>query len=557
MGNAPDTKKYLTDVIDYERDIEPYRMVKIIAGVGAGKNYWVRQELIKRGHVLLITSRKATANQQAKGIDASRWIDLDELFRTGIGKLRGKHEHVVVTNAGIEKYVTEKYRADDEATHIYGCFDFIILDEAHSLSADATFAESPFYVEAFLRWACRNNPKCKLIFMTGTPEPIDWLFPEELKNHAKFNTIDCRKECNAVRPNEVYLAKKQNVPRIIFEQYRDNERIIYFAQRIARIIELRKTLIEMGIPSSDIGVSYSKDERDHDFPDDVIEAKKQIERSIVEQERIPDGVKILLTTSKNKEGVNILNDDIKIMFAESTEQAELVQMAGRIRAGIESLVILYDTNRRNEAQNEFKIELAEHCIGTIKEAVKDYCKDRSNPYLDPHLEWLSDKGIQDTIAEMSPYIRFDPFTKQYELYQGRIIGQRKQIADASCLAGYIEAWFDPCYLESAESEEQTTGEDEFQNWFPDSVVNPPFDDFDNAADARATVDEALSVLVGQTITKDERDQLRDKLNESLRQFMMKPVQHINTLLKKYGYTVAPKNNHGKEFIVKRLDGEKK
>lgn len=125
MGNAPATKKYLADVIDYERDIEPYRMVKIIAGVGAGKNYWVRQELIKRGRVLLITSRKATANQQAKGIDASRWIDLDELFRTGIGKLRGKHEHVVVTNTGIEKYVAEKYQPEDKATHIYSCFDFI------------------------------------------------------------------------------------------------------------------------------------------------------------------------------------------------------------------------------------------------------------------------------------------------------------------------------------------------------------------------------------------------------------------------------------------------
>lgn len=260
---------------------------------------------------------------------------------------------------------------------------------------------------------------------------------------------------------------------------------------------------------------------------------------------------------KNKEGVNILNDDIKIMFAESTEQAELVQMAGRIRAGLESLVILYDTNRRNEAQNEFKIELAEHCIGAVRKAVSDYCGVRNNLPSDPQSKWLSDKGIQDTITEMSPYIRFDPFTKQYELYQGRISGQRKQIANAESLAGYIEAWFDPRYLESAESEEHTTGEAEFQNWFPNSVVNPPFDDFDNAADAQAAVDEALSVLVGQTITKDERDQLRDTLNESLRQFTMKPVQHINTLLKKYGYTVAPKNNHGKEFIVKRLDGEKK
>ena len=30
-------KKYLSEVIDYERDIEPYSLIEIYAGVGAGK----------------------------------------------------------------------------------------------------------------------------------------------------------------------------------------------------------------------------------------------------------------------------------------------------------------------------------------------------------------------------------------------------------------------------------------------------------------------------------------------------------------------------------------
>ena len=41
---------------------------------------------------------------------------------------------------------------------------FIILDEAHSLSADAVFADSPFYVHQFLRQAVHNNKNCHIIF---------------------------------------------------------------------------------------------------------------------------------------------------------------------------------------------------------------------------------------------------------------------------------------------------------------------------------------------------------------------------------------------------------
>ena len=55
--------KYLSDIIDYSTDIEPYSIIEIISGVGSGKNYWV-ETLAKQGkRILLITSRKITMNQ--------------------------------------------------------------------------------------------------------------------------------------------------------------------------------------------------------------------------------------------------------------------------------------------------------------------------------------------------------------------------------------------------------------------------------------------------------------------------------------------------------------
>ena len=69
----------------------------------------------------------------------------------------------------------------------------------------------------------------------------------------------------------------------------------------------------------------------------MLDKKKQIEESLKTAELLPDDVKIFLTTTKNKEGINIQNDDVKIMFAESSQRAELIQMAGRVRNGLDEL----------------------------------------------------------------------------------------------------------------------------------------------------------------------------------------------------------------------------
>ena len=71
-------KLHLSDAIDYDRDIAPYRFVNIISGVGSGKNYFIDRlikgdelkhsdgTLVSPKHILLITSRKAKVNEQLK-----------------------------------------------------------------------------------------------------------------------------------------------------------------------------------------------------------------------------------------------------------------------------------------------------------------------------------------------------------------------------------------------------------------------------------------------------------------------------------------------------------
>lgn len=225
--------KYLSDVINYENDIEPYQIIEIYSGVGSGKNYWVEKLASEGKSILFITSRKVTAQAQAKKMSGKRWIDLDALGQEGIGSK--KQNLVVVTNAGLEHFVKEKYDESDEKTHIWKYFDLIVLDEAHSLTTDATFTDSPFHVKDFLKWVQVHDERCKIIFMTGTPEPIEWAFSDETRNGPSFNYLDLYDVCNHVDPKDVYLWPSEWIAENIADELKEGSRIIYFANSITRM----------------------------------------------------------------------------------------------------------------------------------------------------------------------------------------------------------------------------------------------------------------------------------------------------------------------------------
>ena len=246
---------YLSEVIDFKKDIAPYRIIQICSGVGSGKNYWV-ESLAKEGYrILLITSRKATADAQAKKLKGRRWVDLDEIAQRGFGVKAQKK--VIVTNAGIEQFIKKKYIPDDEKTHIWRYFDFIILDEAHSLVSDATFSDSPFHVHKFLKHVQKNSENCKLIFMTGTPEPIASFFSEKLQNSSEYNYLNVYNRCKHVDPKEVYLYPSFNIVKDLFYHIQKGDRIIYFANSITRMESIVANLCDLGVDENCIGVAYA------------------------------------------------------------------------------------------------------------------------------------------------------------------------------------------------------------------------------------------------------------------------------------------------------------
>lgn len=411
-GRACMAEKYLSEVIDFGRDIAPYRIIKIYSGVGSGKNYWV-ETLARQGYnILLITSRKATADAQAEKLGGERWIDLEIACKDEIGK--GYQKKVVVTNAGIEYFLKQRYNPDCESTHIWEFFDFIILDEAHSLSADATFADSPFYVKTFLDWAEENSKTCKIIYMTGTPAIIDWVFADKIGN-PDYNYLNLFSKCHHVIPEDVILYPYNGIAAdIAYQVVEQNQRVIYFANSVTRIEELANQLLERGVDAEYIGISYANaDQRKLKLPKVILDSTKEIEESLTSIELLPPRIKCFISSSKNQEGINILDDDISMMFCETQDIDSITQMAGRVRKHLEALIILYNAPLHSEKYDYDEEFLDYMCVEAINEAFSIYLEENKynqstmKKYLDTYSLWQ--------FSDVPPTAWYAPYVK--EAYQ--------------------------------------------------------------------------------------------------------------------------------------------
>ena len=501
-------EKHLSDVIDLERDILPYRMVQVIAGVGAGKNYWVNQIAhTKRPgddnyySILLITSRAVTANAQAEKMKADRWIDLDHILQigTGLGFQRGTVRKYVVTNAGIENFLKAKYSPTDLSTHIWNKFDFIVLDEAHSLASDAVFSDSPFYVHQFLRCACRHNPNCHIILMTGTPDPINWLFPEELKNNRGFHTINVLKQCIHVVPKRVILEPLSDGLFDVIEELRRGNKVLYFATTIGRIKKIfdflhsDKFLRKSGITAANIGIIFSntiqnieKAKKQYGFTQETLDKMEDIRDNLVIRSLIPDDIRILITTSTLKEGIDINNDDFKTVFAETVVPSELTQMAGRLRNGVNDLRVLYPSK---EALSHYKkIDYQQYteqlCLEQVNTAYQNYAVrhgelfemensiTRNESYLYILFKGFIDRNsIIKYIHATFQNIRYDYFTDSFLWYSGKEEGHHFNLVSAKNTFSFIDTWFlEDYHVTDDGSLIDRSGEGLFQQCFPESVV---------------------------------------------------------------------------------------
>ena len=336
--------KYISDVIgDIDEIIRQHgNKILIAAGVGAGKTYWVKNVLSKQGKVLFITSRRAKVDEDVRD---SRFERINSMNLT--------ENQYITTNAGIENLLKQYYLHGDNVSEILGLFDYIVVDEIHSIAVDSSFARSSFALNAFIKYATDQGKV--VIGMTGTPEPMLSYF-----DYHDWHLIDLRKKCNYVHPNRITLIEKNEVPDLIKQCVRREKQVVYFANMRGDIPDLIQSVVKDKIlHENQIAVIVGAGARQL-LQDDLKEvlkgkAEKVIEQSvttyrfITEKKIIPARCRLLICTSALREGIDIRNDDCEII-CENHILTNIIQFFGRVRIGGGTAHIVTDAKQHRVDQ---------------------------------------------------------------------------------------------------------------------------------------------------------------------------------------------------------------
>lgn len=564
-----DDRPYLSDVIDYDRDIEPYRFIKIYSGVGSGKNTFVDNLItgrtfrhadgtpVGKKYVLLITSRRAKVNEQLLSDTviydpqigmfdspyADWFADLDPRYEdyyesptvklpdfNGMGRSRVYKRTCINTNAKIEYNLRAHYTPLDADSHPWERFDMIIVDEVHALVADASYQSAPFYVRRLIEETLTRSSKCKVIVMTGSPQILD--------NQPLFDDaycLDLMDTCKNIRPQNIRFINQKQAKETQLRMLRDNCPFVAFYNHIQDMYSLIGEA-DSSLQGS-IAVSFSDAKKRQLLEENNEVLYRQMthaEEHLAKHQQLPKNIKAFLTTAKNKEGINIKNKDFHVMFVEAHNEVDIIQMVGRLRNPIETLYIVVNSIPHHDMESRYEKMMTKHetFIPTINAYYQALCRDIGIDLNDPEdifrkpaheIENLGD--FIEYIHGKFPYIRYDYFTDEFVFYAER---ENSKAYYAKQHSTYSNASKTAAGLQALAAQ-----------WFPDI---PSYVDVNLEGDIQHAVDEYLvnnRWINGQReIRQNERRIILDNLNgitgENSRQ--------LATILRHYGYRLNS-NSH--------------
>lgn len=459
----------ICDVLKYKKDIEPFPLVKIYSGVGSGKSFFAttmikgsKEYEIPKHNVLIITSRRSKVEETLKemgvlvsdeitkngNLNFDVWqtgeeqpLEYEDFLRrikinTDWGEVSYSmyNKSVVCTNAFVYAYLHYVHNPSDPITHIWNKFDAIIVDEVHSLITDATYQPAAHAVLSLIKEYLKlyknkqlQECACKhLILMTGTPQPFEELveldFPKECTNE-----LYLFEECENVTPKNVIIIDQLTANTKIKELLLSGEKVIYFTNHTLTRLKAKE---QFNLPETvSIGVSFSNEDKRKKLSQDEKTEIERIDDSLSQNSLIPNDIQLFVTTSRNKEGINIHNKDIHNMFVETHLMYDAVQMAGRVREGIDNLYII-----SNADQFKYDNTLTDILFSKkVMVANTDYeSSDESNKYLASEYfdiadekEWTNEETLTYTrryieyIESRFAYVRFNVFQQVFEFYYQR------------------------------------------------------------------------------------------------------------------------------------------
>lgn len=299
---------------DIVEKILQYNRVFVHALTGSGKTTFALNVLPTYGRVLVICSRNSVREMMKSDAKVRKSFTYKVL-----GNEKATTDLTVATMWDIKKHMKR----------LVGTIEFssIVIDEVHCLLADS-FADATYYLAKFIE----AIPKTvKVIAMSAC---INWIRSQRI--FEGWNYQDYRETCISTKPKKIIMAKPDDLESIL-QTARPDNRIICYCQSARQAYQLETEYIEKGIPS--LAITSQSDVRPKES-NITAKEEEELEEVLVKSKKFPDSIHIIFTTSKLREGVEIKDDNVKAVVTELFDSVSLVQVAGRVRHGVEKLIVI-------------------------------------------------------------------------------------------------------------------------------------------------------------------------------------------------------------------------
>lgn len=403
--NKQKNKPYVKDVFDIDHYIKQGKnKIFLIAGVSSGKSTWVKDVLSKKGNVLFVTSRKAKAEADIKN---SNFTDVINFYTA--------ERQTLLTNAGLARRIENMCISDTSTLDKFvDYFDYIVIDEVHSIASDSPFSDSAYTVLSFIEYIA--NLGKTIVCMTGTPAPVYKYFVDN-----DWAIVDYLNICNHVHPSLIMIIRKSATVGLI--KTHSSSKVIYFANRTDTIKKMCKKMLDDGVfIPSEIAISVSKSKEKEVFDslkkvlknDEAFETIKKTSAEayehIVSNHALPEFCKILFSTSTLKEGIDIDNENI-LMFCENHILSNLIQFFGRVRKSKCKVYIIEDSVDHKTEHSELLYNYAvKEELTAANSFLLTNCNFKENP-----VEMLERYDFIKYVAK-NPYINFDYLKNEFCIF---------------------------------------------------------------------------------------------------------------------------------------------
>lgn len=248
-----------------------------------------------------------------------------------------------------------------------------------------------------------------------------------------------------------------------------------------------------------------------------------MEKAIADDHLIPDDILLWLTTSRNKEGINIENTDIHHLYVENHIQSDIIQMAGRIREGVNHMYVIVDSQDNHSPEWKGEADFCHQQLAAIAPSdnssldacnrhLKLLCtrnsitnlfntRDAQATIYDKKKGYSVLQGYIDYVHDTFPYVRYSYIDNVFRFYKMRETSRTYQ--------GRMLQRFKDAVKEEPEKLQRV-----FQSWFPTSTVHP------YVPSEEAQYQTALNYLLsagifepGRRFTQEEHDVMVCRLNQ--------------------------------------------